>query len=47
MGMGMGMGIRESIVGRLAAVGGSAEIVSRPGAGTEVRLHAPLSVRRA
>ncbi|MFS8197647.1 sensor histidine kinase [Streptomyces sp. CWNU-52B] len=31
-------GVRESIVGRMTAVGGSAEIVSSPGAGTRVLL---------
>lgn len=31
-------GLRESIVGRMTAVGGSAEIVSSPGAGTRVLL---------
>lgn len=31
-------GLRESIAGRMAAVGGSAEIVSRPGAGSRVLL---------
>ncbi len=34
-------GIRESIVGRLDAVGGRVEIVTAPGSGTEVRLHLP------
>lgn len=34
-------GIRESIVGRLDAVGGAVEIVTTPGNGTEVRLHLP------
>ncbi|MDJ0954251.1 MAG: ATP-binding protein [Acidimicrobiia bacterium] len=35
-------GIRESIVSRMERHGGSAEIVSEPGAGTEVRLRLPL-----
>ena len=36
-------GINESIVGRMARHGGSAEIISQPGAGTEVRLSLPRS----
>ncbi len=32
------LGLRESIVGRMERVGGTAEIVSAPGEGTEVRL---------
>ena len=36
-------GVRESIIGRMTRRGGSAEIVSRPGWGTEVRLRLPLS----
>lgn len=35
-------GVRESIVGRLEAVGGSAEIVSAPGRGTTVRMGWPV-----
>jgi signal transduction histidine kinase len=35
-------GVRESIVGRMERHGGSAEIISGPGEGTEVRLHLPL-----
>jgi len=35
------MGLRESIVGRIESVGGRAEISSKPGRGTEVRLWAP------
>ncbi|WP_231129313.1 ATP-binding protein [Bifidobacterium choloepi] len=38
-------GIRESIVGRLERRGGHVEIVSRPGWGTEVRMHIPMSER--
>jgi len=34
-------GIADSIVGRMARNGGTAEIVSSPGTGTEVRLHVP------
>jgi signal transduction histidine kinase len=34
-------GIRESIVNRMERHGGSAEIISSPGAGTEVRLRLP------
>lgn len=36
-----GHGIRRSIVGRVAEVGGGSEVVSRAGAGTEVRLWVP------
>ena len=36
------LGIRESIVGRMRRRGGSVEIVSRAGWGTEVRMHMPL-----
>jgi signal transduction histidine kinase len=36
-----GEGLARSIVGRLTAAGGRAEIVSRPGEGTEVRLWLP------
>jgi len=35
-------GIRESIVGRMERHGGSAEIISTPGSGTEIRLRLPL-----
>ena len=35
-------GVRESIVGRMERHGGSAEIISSPGAGTEVRLRLPV-----
>lgn len=34
-------GIAESVVARMARHGGSAEVVSRPGEGTEVTLHLP------
>jgi signal transduction histidine kinase len=35
-------GIADSIVGRMDAAGGLTEVVTTPGAGTEVRLHLPL-----
>lgn len=35
------MGVRESILGRMRRRGGGAEVVSRPGWGTEVRLKLP------
>lgn len=35
-------GIRESIVGRMAAVGGTSSVRGEPGAGTEVRLILPV-----
>lgn len=35
-------GIADSIVGRMTRAGGSAEVVSSPGAGAEVRLRLPL-----
>ncbi|MCP4964208.1 MAG: histidine kinase [bacterium] len=35
-------GIRDSIVGRMERHGGTVEIVSSPGAGTEIRLRLPL-----
>ena len=35
-------GVAESIVGRMRRHGGSAEVISTPGAGTEVRLRLPL-----
>jgi signal transduction histidine kinase len=38
-------GIRDSIVGRMARHGGSAEIRSTPGEGTEVRLRQPRRPR--
>jgi len=41
-----GAGITHSIYGRLAEVGGRAEVDARPGAGVEVRLHAPLRPKR-
>ena len=36
-------GIADSIRGRMSRVGGSAEVVSSPGYGTEVRLRLPAS----
>lgn len=36
-----GHGLRRSIVGRIEEIGGTAEVVSRPGEGTEVRLWLP------
>jgi signal transduction histidine kinase len=41
-----GTGIKQSIEGRLAEVGGSAEVDARPGSGVEVRLNAPLRPKR-
>jgi signal transduction histidine kinase len=41
-----GSGISRSIEGRMAEVGGTAEVDARPGAGVEVRLHAPLRPKR-
>lgn len=41
-----GSGITGSITARLTEVGGSAEVDARPGAGVEVRLHAPLRPKR-
>jgi signal transduction histidine kinase len=35
---GLGFGLREDVAGRMAAVGGSFAVQSRPGAGTEIRL---------
>lgn len=37
------LGVRRSIIDRMERHGGSAEIRSDPGAGTEVRLHLPLN----
>lgn len=37
------LGIRESIVGRVERRGGTVEIVSRAGWGTEVRMHMPIA----
>jgi signal transduction histidine kinase len=39
-------GVRESILGRVRRRGGTAEVVSRPDWGTEVRLHMPLDGER-
>ncbi len=39
-------GIRESIVARMAAAGGSSTVRGRPGSGTEVRLVLPLGANR-
>ena len=36
------LGVRESIIGRMERVGGSAEISTEPGEGTEVELFVPL-----
>jgi signal transduction histidine kinase len=35
------LGVAQSIVGRLGAVGGSAQLTSAPGQGTEVELYVP------
>jgi signal transduction histidine kinase len=39
-------GVRESIIGRIARAGGSAEIRTAPGAGTEVAIRVPLAADR-
>ncbi len=36
-----GQGVRNSIVDRMSRHGGSADVRSAPGEGTEVRLHMP------
>jgi len=38
LGFAEGIGLTQSVRGRLAEVGGRAEVDSQPGAGTEVRL---------
>lgn len=42
-----GRGTTGSIVGPMTDVGGTSETVSAPGRGTEIRLHAPLQIRRS
>ena len=37
-------GIRDSIIGRISAIGGSAVLKSAPGAGTEWELRVPIDV---
>lgn len=39
------LGIRESIIGRIKRRGGTVEIVSRTGWGTEVRMHMPIALK--
>ena len=39
------LGIRESIIGRIKRRGGTVEIVSRAGWGTEVRMHMPIALK--
>lgn len=39
------LGIRESIIGRVRRRGGTVEIVSRQGWGTEVRMHMPIAAQ--
>lgn len=41
------LGIRESIIGRIKRRGGTVEIVSRAGWGTEVRIHMPIALKAA
>ena len=41
------LGVRRSIVARVAAVGGTAAVRSAPGEGTEVRLILPLDAAAA
>ncbi len=40
------LGVSVSLRGRVAAVGGSVEVVSSPGCGTEVEIRVPRAVRR-
>ncbi|GDZ17714.1 histidine kinase [Bifidobacteriaceae bacterium MCC01963] len=39
------LGIRESIIGRIKRRGGTVEIVSKAGWGTEVRMHMPIALK--
>ena len=41
------LGIRESIIGRIKRRGGTVEIVSKAGWGTEVRMHMPIALKSA
>ena len=41
------LGLRESIIGRVKRRGGTVEIVSRAGWGTEVRMHMPIALKAA
>ena len=41
------LGIRESIIGRIKRRGGTVEIVSKAGWGTEVRMHMPIALESA
>ena len=41
------LGIRDSIVGRMAALGGTAVVKSTPGEGTEWELRFPVKVGEA
>jgi signal transduction histidine kinase len=35
------LGVASSVIGRMSAVGGTATVTSKPGAGTEVELRVP------